>query len=112
MKKLTELNCTALPEGSPALSKQDAEDYLAHLPEWEISPQGNLITGIFHFKHYYETMAFVNAAAWIAHTEDHHPDMLISYNRCKISYSTHTVKGLSLNDFICASKISALGHLK
>ena len=54
-------------------------------------------------------MAFVNAVAWIAHKEDHHPDMEVGYNKCRVRYSTHSVGGLSLNDFICASKVDGLG---
>jgi 4a-hydroxytetrahydrobiopterin dehydratase len=49
-------------------------------------------------------MAFVNAVAQIAHAQDHHPDMQVSYNRCTISWSTHSVQGLSINDFICAAR--------
>ena len=52
-------------------------------------------------------MAFVNVVAQIAHQQDHHPDSLISYNQCKVTYSTHSVGGLSVNDFICAAKINA-----
>ena len=53
-------------------------------------------------------MAFVNAVAWIAHAEDHHPDMHISFNRCSVAYHTHSIDGISMNDFICAAKINAL----
>ena len=52
--------------------------------------------------------AFVNAAAWVSHQEDHHPDMEVGYNRCVVKYSTHSVGGLSENDFICAAKLDAL----
>lgn len=105
---ITELHCQPLPEGAPALSKQEAESWLIQTSGWEISAQADRLTAVFHFKNYYETMAFVNAVAWIAHQEDHHPDMTVSYNQCKISYNTHTVKGLSLNDFICAAKVNSL----
>ena len=56
-------------------------------------------------------MAFVNAAAWISHREDHHPDLLVGYNQCKVTYVTHSVGGLSRNDFICAAKLDALFEL-
>ena len=64
----------------------------------------DLISRIFKFKNYYETMAFVNVAAMVAHQQDHHPDMNVGYNTCRIEYSTHSVGGLSENDFICAEK--------
>jgi 4a-hydroxytetrahydrobiopterin dehydratase len=63
---------------------------------------------MFQFKNYYETMAFVNAVAWVAHREDHHPDLEVGYNKCTVRYSTHSVGGLSENDFICAAKVDSL----
>jgi 4a-hydroxytetrahydrobiopterin dehydratase len=53
-------------------------------------------------------MAFVNALAWISHREDHHPDLAVGYNQCRVTYWTHAVGGLSENDFICAAKCDAL----
>jgi 4a-hydroxytetrahydrobiopterin dehydratase len=83
---------------------------LALVTQWRRDGDG--IVRQFDFKDYYRTMAFVNAVAWIAHAEDHHPDMTVSYNRCTVRYSTHSVNegrgGLSINDFICAAKVDAL----
>jgi 4a-hydroxytetrahydrobiopterin dehydratase len=62
----------------------------------------------FRFADYYQTMAFVNALAWIAHQEDHHPDLSVHYNRVVVHFSTHDAGGLTLNDFICAAKTEAL----
>lgn len=62
----------------------------------------------FNFTDYHRTMAFVNAVAWIAHREDHHPDISFGYKRCTLRFSTHSVGGLSLNDFICAAKVNSL----
>ena len=56
----------------------------------------------------YQTMAFVNAIAWIAHCENHHPDLAVGYHYCHVTYQTHAIEGLSENDFICAAKIDAL----
>jgi 4a-hydroxytetrahydrobiopterin dehydratase len=78
------------------------------LTGWQID--GETLLKTFPFKNYYETMAFVNLVAWIAHREDHHPDLTVGYNKCQVAYSTHSVGGLSENDFICAARIeSALG---
>jgi 4a-hydroxytetrahydrobiopterin dehydratase len=79
---------------------------MAQLPGWAVA--GNELVRTFTFRNYYETMAFVNAVAWIAHTEDHHPDLRVGYDRCEVRYSTHAIGGLSENDFICAAKVSAL----
>ena len=76
--------------------------------DWAIDAAGKEIRRIYSFKNYYQTMAFVNALAWVAHGEDHHPDIEVGYSRCHVRYSTHAIGGLSENDFICAAKIDAL----
>jgi len=73
------------------------------------NPTSHFIYRDFEFKNYYKTIAFVNAVAWMAHQENHHPDLSVSYNRCRVQYSTHAIGGLSENDFICAAKVDALG---
>jgi 4a-hydroxytetrahydrobiopterin dehydratase len=79
---------------------------LARLKSW--TRHGDEITKTFSFKNFYETMSFVNAVAHIANTLDHHPDMEVGYNKLKIRFSTHSVGGLSENDFVAAGKIDAL----
>jgi 4a-hydroxytetrahydrobiopterin dehydratase len=76
--------------------------------DWMLADDTHSISRTFRFKNYYQTLAFVNALAWIAHGEDHHPELEVGYNRCLVRYSTHAVGGLSENDFICAAKIDAL----
>lgn len=73
--------------------------------EWKTAEDNKSISRHFKFKNYYETMAFVNVVAMIAHQQDHHPDMTVSYNTCIVEFSTHSVGGLSEYDFICAAKI-------
>jgi len=75
--------------------------------EWALSEDKKSIKRSFKFRNYYETMAFVNVVAMVAHQQDHHPDMTVGYNTCGIEYSTHSVGGLSDNDFICAEKINS-----
>ena len=70
--------------------------------------ESGYITKEFKFANYDETLAFFNSTAWISKIEDHHPDILITYNTCKVSYKTHAIDGISENDFICASKIDKL----
>ena len=74
---------------------------------WQ-SADDDKIVGTFKFKNYYETQAFVNAVAYIAHREDHHPDITFGYNSCRIELTTHAIGGLSDNDFISAAKIDRL----
>jgi 4a-hydroxytetrahydrobiopterin dehydratase len=98
--------CKPLPAGTPALPQAKIDEYLKQVPGW--AHQDGAIAKSFSFKNYYETMAFVNTVAWIAHREDHHPDVTLSYNRCRVAWNTHSVGGISMNDFICAAKIEAL----
>lgn len=88
------------------LKQEEIEQMLKRLMGWEQS--GNEIARTFLFQNYYETMAFVNATAWVSHREDHHPDLEVGYNQCRVRYSTHAIDGLSENDFICAAKINGL----
>jgi 4a-hydroxytetrahydrobiopterin dehydratase len=64
----------------------------------------------YHFKNYYETMAFVNALAWMIHAEDHHPELKVTYNKCMVKFNTHSVNGISINDFICAAKADEIAN--
>lgn len=82
---------------------------LAQAPGWSPCPGHTpAIERTFTFADFHATMAFVNAVAYIAHREDHHPDLHVSYRQCTVRYSTHSVGGLSINDFICAAHIDAL----
>jgi 4a-hydroxytetrahydrobiopterin dehydratase len=62
----------------------------------------------FHFQNYHEVMAFVNAVAWIAHQEDHHPDLSVHYNRVDVLYTTHDAGGLTAKDRHCVQRVDAL----
>ena len=105
MTTLASKHCS--PGGqATALSEADIKDNLGALNGW--IHIGNEIRKSFAFKNYYETMAFVNASAWVSHREDHHPDMSVHYNKCVVAYSTHDAGGITLNDFICAAKLDAL----
>ena len=100
---LASMSCRA---DAPQLAADELTRHLETLSGWQ--HKGDRIEKTFAFANYYETMAFVNALAWISHREDHHPDLLVGYNKCRVEYSTHAVGGLSENDFICAAKSDAL----
>ncbi|MCH8179364.1 MAG: 4a-hydroxytetrahydrobiopterin dehydratase [Proteobacteria bacterium] len=97
-------------QSGPALDEAQAARLLAQLPGWDIQRDGPgvVLTRTFTFADFHRTMAFVNAVAWIAHEQDHHPDLAVSYQRCTLNWSTHSVGGLSFNDFICAARVDAL----
>ena len=98
--------CGPVPEGTQPLKGHDLEHMLSHTEGWEVKDEH--LTKTFEFEDHYQTMAFVNAVAWISHREDHHPEMVVGYNSCFVSYQTHTVGGLSQNDFICSAKVDHL----
>ncbi|TNC98444.1 MAG: 4a-hydroxytetrahydrobiopterin dehydratase [Gallionellaceae bacterium] len=106
---LTNKNCKPCEGGIPPLSQHEATALLKQLDGWELNDKR--ISKTFAFKNYYQVMAFVNAVAWMTHREDHHPDMTVGYNQCRVEYSTHAIGGLSENDFICAAKVDALFKL-
>ncbi|TCK17903.1 pterin-4-alpha-carbinolamine dehydratase [Thiogranum longum] len=91
------------------LENDEAAALMAQInTDWSMSDDGLAIRRSFRFDNYYRTVAFVNAVAWVVHREDHHPDLEVGYNRCMVSFTTHSVAGLSENDFICAARIDAL----
>jgi 4a-hydroxytetrahydrobiopterin dehydratase len=94
------------PLASGALSGSEVAEQLSILPEWELAR--GAIARTFRFSNYHETIAFVNALAWVVHAEDHHPDLAVGYDRCEVRFSTHSVSGISGNDFICAAKADAI----
>ena len=108
MTELVSKKCTACDASTPRLENGEAKRLLAELEGWSTSADGKSILRTLRFKNYYETMAFVNALAFIAHREDHHPDLLVSYNSVEVRFATHAIGGLSENDFICAAKVDAL----
>ena len=109
MNELARKKCKPCEGGVGPLTREQVGPMLKGLPGWSLD--GKSITKAYKFRNYFETMAFVNAAAWISHREDHHPDMLVGYSECRVSYVTHAIDGLSENDFICAAKLDALFDL-
>ena len=94
------------PLSSGAMTDSEIAAQLQVLPGWAL--ERGAIARTFRFSNYLETIAFVNALAWVAHTEDHHPDLAVGYDRCEVCFSTHSVGGISINDFICAARVEAL----
>ena len=92
------------------LTEAQIKEYLAAVDNWAL--QDGKIVKTFVFRNYYETLAFVNAIAWVIHADDHHPELIVTYNRCVVKFDTHSVNGgkggISENDFICAAKVDAI----
>ncbi len=110
--ELKNKRCKACERGVEPLSPEAAVSMIGQLEgAWELSPDGRQIQRDFSFSGFYKTMSFVNAVAWIANTENHHPDLEVGYGHCLVRYTTHAINGLSANDFICAAKIDALSEI-
>ena len=105
MTPLATRHCQPL-EGQPAMTPQEIATQLSQVPGW--AWVDGAIQRRYEFADYHRTMAFVNAVAWVAHTQDHHPDLTVGYNRCTVRFNTHSVAGVSINDFICAARVDAL----
>ena len=105
--ELLEKKCRHLDTG---LSDAEVADHLAAVEGWML--QDGKIVKSYAFKNYYETLAYINAIAYVIHAEDHHPELIVTYNRCTVKFDTHSVNGgkggLSENDFICAAKVDAI----
>ena len=93
-----------------ALTATEIVANLVKIEGWKLTGDGSsvAIEKTFNFKNYYQTMAFVNAVAFIAHVQDHHPDLSVHYGRCVVRFNTHDVGGLSVTDFDCATRVEAL----
>jgi 4a-hydroxytetrahydrobiopterin dehydratase len=110
LSDLKKKHCAACKPGTPPVDDAKVRVVLRELPGWELADKQ--ISKTYKFANYYETLAFVNATAWISHHEDHHPDLEVGYNKCKVRYTTHSIGGISENDLICAAKVDGLMEKK
>jgi 4a-hydroxytetrahydrobiopterin dehydratase len=108
MVELKQMRCTACDSQAP-LDSEIVQALLSQLhPDWKMNADNIQISRRFVFRNYWQTISFVNAIAWIAHQENHHPNLTVGFNYCEVHWTTHAIKGLSKNDFICAAKVDAL----
>ena len=108
MSELTEKKCVPCEGGVSKLSMEQARKLASQIKDWQLDEDKQEICKQYAFKNFYKTMAFVNAVAFIANQENHHPDMCVGYNYCNLTLKTHAVSGLTENDFIVAAKIDQL----
>lgn len=107
--ELTNQHCEPCEGGQPGLSRDAIAARLEQLnTSWSVDLAGRSIGRDFRFKGFNKTMSFVNAVAWIANRERHHPDLQVGYDHCEVTLTTHAIEGLSDNDFIVAAKIDQL----
>lgn len=106
--QLAEQHCVPL-QSMPSMSEQEIYDMLIQFPDLDgWTWQNHALEKSIDFGDFHETMAFINALAWVCHRENHHPMLTVTFKRCVVRFETHSVGGVSMNDFICAAKVNAL----
>ncbi len=106
--ELAAAHCTPRKGDKDRIGRADAEHLLALLDGWEFAPGDEAISRDFKFRNFHHTLGFINAVGYMANRENHHPDLEAGYGHCRVTWSTHDVGGLSMNDFICAARVNAL----
>ena len=109
MSDLATRHCKPCEGGVPPLTPEQAAGLRGQVSSaWALTEDARAIRREFGFRDFYRTMSFVNALAHIANIEDHHPDLEVGYNYCRVSFTTHAIRGLSENDFVCAAKVDLI----
>ena len=108
MNPLINKHCRVYSSNESTLNLSAIEELRSHTPNWQYCASENALCQTFHFKNFYQVMDFINQVADIANAQDHHPDVQLSYQRCVLCFTTHTVNGVTENDFICASLVDQI----
>jgi 4a-hydroxytetrahydrobiopterin dehydratase len=109
MTGFAQKKCVPCEGGAAPLSAAQVKRFAKQLhKDWRIADDSKSLKRSMKFKDFYRTMSFVNALAHVANTEDHHPDLEVGYGYCRVKFTTHSIGGLSVNDFICAAKLDRL----
>jgi len=109
MTDLSAKKCVPCKGDMPPLTAAEATALLGQIHgDWKLADDSKSLKRSYKFKDFYRTMSFVNAIAYIANIEDHHPDLEVGYGYCRVVFATHSIGGLSQNDFICAAKLDRL----
>lgn len=108
MNPFLDKQCRDYSSQELALNFEQVEKSRKSIPEWQLKAKENELTRQFSFSNFHQTIDFVNSVAEIAHQQDHHPEMQVSYRHCQVTFSTHSVGGITDNDFICAARVDAV----
>lgn len=110
MSELSHKRCIPCEGDIPPLTKAQAEDIMMHVPDWKLSEDGTKITRLFGFKDFAKALAFVNEVGKVAEEEWHHPDIALSWGKVEVTFTTHSIRGLTENDFIMAAKVNDIPY--
>jgi 4a-hydroxytetrahydrobiopterin dehydratase len=108
LDSLAASHCRPVQGEKQRLAPEIIAEALPALRGWQVDETDTALVKTFEFPDYYRTLAFVNALAFVAHRENHHPDLGVYYNRCVVRWSTHDAGGITSNDLICAAKSERL----
>ena len=106
MTELSKSNCEACRADAPKLTEGEIKDLLLQLSSWNINDDEGFkrLVSSYAFLSYEDSVAFANNVAQLAEQEDHHPEIVLEWGKVTVSWWSHKIKGLHMNDFICASK--------
>lgn len=107
-KRLREQTCRPCEGGIDPLPPERVARLLPQVPGWTLDPDGTTLSRRFEFDDFPQNIAFINALAWLANRQGHHPDFTASAYHCTVNFTTHAIGGLSENDFICAARLNAI----
>jgi 4a-hydroxytetrahydrobiopterin dehydratase len=110
MSSLSEKRCIPCEGDVEAFTKEQAQDMMEHIPEWKLSEDGTVLTRLFGFKDFEKALVFANEVGKLAQEEWHHPDLKVSWGKVEVLFTTHSIKGLSENDFVMAAKVDLPPH--
>ncbi|MBI4214597.1 4a-hydroxytetrahydrobiopterin dehydratase [archaeon] len=106
--ELLKMNCVPCEKGTPPLNSERVEALLYQVAGWKLNSQGWLVRE-YKFKDFAKAIEFVNKVAELAEKEEHHPNIYVySWNRLRLELYTHSIGGLSENDFVLAAKVNGL----
>jgi 4a-hydroxytetrahydrobiopterin dehydratase len=110
MTALADKSCEACRKGAPLATQAEVAEYLAQLPGWELTQVAgvNRVEKTFPFKDFVQALAFTDRVGALAEQQQHHPAILTEWGRVKVSWWTHKIGGLHVNDFILAAKTDRL----
>lgn len=108
-RALRDRQCAPCEGGVEPLAAAEVAKLIDSLhADWQVVDGGRALQRDVRFPGFNRTLSFVNAVAWIANTEGHHPTMTFAYGQCVVTWTTNAIGGLSVNDFICAAKTDYL----
>ncbi|MGK2944672.1 MAG: 4a-hydroxytetrahydrobiopterin dehydratase [Desulfuromonadales bacterium] len=106
MTLLADKTCEACRQGAPLATPEEIADYLSQLPGWQVTVIAgtNQLKKTYKFKNFEQALEFTNKVGAIAEQEKHHPAILTEWGKVTVSWWTHKIAGLHVNDFIMAAK--------